>query len=146
MRHIWGPTVLACARFPLIMHVCVGPPYLPTGFLSAGCSSCLNTLYLSPISGSEHRQTVEVWIPARDEGQMKMNIKYQRNLKQGVVALQADSQRAAWRQHTYQRTWSWKNQKLESAWWAHCKNKTTTVSPHTFKSELILVSLRQFPS
>lgn len=35
--------------------------FLPTGFLSAGCSSCLNTLYLSPKSGSEEEEEWDIY-------------------------------------------------------------------------------------
>lgn len=35
------------------MHEKGSQIFLPTGFLSAGFSSCLKTLYLSPISVSE---------------------------------------------------------------------------------------------
>lgn len=48
-----GEASTAAGNTEMWMSEQVYATFLPTGFLSAGCSSCLNTLYLSPMSAPE---------------------------------------------------------------------------------------------
>lgn len=55
-------------------------------------------------------------------------MKYRTYLRQGVLALQADPQRAAWKRRTYQTKRRRRNQTLESAWQVHCRDTIAIVS------------------
>lgn len=62
----------------------------------------------------------------------RLCVKYKSYLRQRVMALKSDPQTAAWRQRTYQKTW-WRqrtNQRLESAWQAHCRDTIVIVRNH----------------